>query len=204
MKISSPLSSVFVCLILVACTAPEKTREKASDEKSPSTVEVSNGPAGSVGTDGTSNEGEVDPAPSGGFMPACLNLVENDRRVEFSRSKLIITDNGKPKSLDLDDGDDVRCEKLRVIEKARVPSVEIVYLTRESGTTVNVLERMMGVASIRDGKWLAKPLIIDRLFRTESGVTTTRLKNVKWSEEQGRPVLTRTDLESKESETIKP
>lgn len=188
-----------LALALASCASPEPSRDKAAEANQPqtssATEQASEAPAVQEPAAETSG---------GGFMPACLNLVENDRRVEFSRSKLIVTDNGKPKSLDLDNGDDVRCEKLRVVEKARVPSVEIVYLTRESGTSVNVLERMMGVASIKEGKWIAKPLIIERLFRASGGITTTPKMAIKWSEEQGRPVLTRTDIESKQSETIRP
>lgn len=143
-------------------------------------------------------------AGASGLVPACLNVVENDLRVEFDKSRLILQDGKKPRALSLDNGEQVRCEQLRILEKTKRPSVEIVYLTREAGTSINIVERRMAIASIRDGKWIAKPMVIDRLFSEGDEIKSVPVMEVKWSEDKGKLVLTRTDIVSKESETIRP
>ena len=180
---------------LAACTTPD-SKETAQAESAPAAESPASEPK-------TANATSPETG-SGGFMPACLNVVENDLRVEFDKTRLILKDGSKSHSLSLDDGEDVKCEKLRVIENAKRPSVEIVYLTRETGSSINIIERKMAVAEIRGGRWVANPIVIDRLFSEGDEVKTVPVVNVKWSEDKGAPILTRTDIASKESEIIKP
>ncbi len=186
---------------LISCTTPD-SKEKSQTEGTSVAETPATEPKVAIKT-GAETSPETG-AGSDGFMPACLNVIENDLRVEFDKTRLILKDGSKPHSLSLDDGEDVRCEKLRLIENAKRPSVEIVYLTRETGSSINIIERKMAVAEIRGGRWVANPIVIDRLFSEDNEVKTVPVVNVKWSEDKGAPILTRTDIASKESETIKP
>jgi hypothetical protein len=182
--------------ILNSCTTQDKTPDSHRDSPTQSTSQN----ADSEDSADQRTETET-PKP---FMPECLNITEGDTQIEFDADELLLTLNGKMKKLVLDDGIEVKCEKLRIVPNARTASVEIVFMTRPTGTQVQIADRKLGVASIKDAKWIVKPLILDRLFKDENGLGTEPRVTVKWSEEAGRPVLTRTDIDSGKSEVFKP
>lgn len=179
-------------ILLSACASNKTSQSKPAESTKPASTDQS-------------TPRDVTEA-AGGFMPACLNIVETEMRIEFDKSKLILQEAGASRELLLDRGEEVRCEKLKRLESTQQPTIEIVYLTRvqKNGTKSSFWERKQGLASLKKGTWIAEPTAIDRLYREGDEVKTVALKDVKWSEDKGALVLTRTDKDSKKKEVFRP
>jgi|GEM_PF-6199084 len=129
-------------------------------------------------------------------VPKCLNVQEGDRHVEFSGDSLYLAESGQPKQLILEQGAQVRCEKLQILRNARKPSVLIEYATPEEGVAY---ELKIAIATIENAKWVLKPVTVKRQTAKKSVVE----KTVKWTEDKnGKAILTLSDSTSKK--TIKP
>jgi hypothetical protein len=137
--------------------------------------------------------------------PTCLNIQEGDRHVEFNGSALFLAESGLPKSLPLDDGDTVTCEKFEVIKNAKQPAVLIRFRTRETGTSIGISDTKFAVASIKTGKWIVSPFILERHLNSETGVEIDEQNTIFWTEDKyGGAALTVTETGSQKSKTYHP
>jgi hypothetical protein len=104
--------------------------------------------------------------------PTCLNVHEGDRHVEFDGRNLRLAEEGSPRSLPIESGDEVRCERLEILRNARVASVLIEYSTKG--------DRKVGIATIRDARWFLKPLASPyALSKDAAGKTVITLTDSK-------------------------
>jgi hypothetical protein len=82
--------------------------------------------------------------------PKCLNVQEGDRHVEFDGKNLRLAEVGTPRSLALESGDEVACERLEILRN-QPEAVMIQY-------SING-HRKRGVARISDATWIQKPAL---------------------------------------------
>lgn len=185
-----PLAALLLCAgILSACsTASPGTPAPPAG----SAVARENSPAAAP---------EATPVPLQLAPPArCLSIQDGDRHMEYAAGSLFLsTDDQPPKELELDGGLDVACTRLEPLKNSRQPALLIEFNTRE---ITGVWDHKLAIAAVKTAMWILEPTtLVKHISETDSEEPNVAL----WSRDQdGKPVLTITNIDTRVSRKVRP